>query len=485
MTRIPRRTALTVAGSALGTALLSTTSLPVLGQSEDGGETDPTSWPMRRGGPARTGRNEAADVGPAAETRFRTEESTNPSEPAEVAVADGRVFVTEELDDVSRRSRVVAYDATTGEQQWEYRPPSRGGDDPDRGVGQVHSAPAVADGRVYVASEGANNDGEWNYGGLHAFDAETGEMLWRRDGGARDLVLADDTLVAKDLTNNTVEAFETASGETRWSLGLDLTIAAVLGVHDDTVVAHLDGPGSPDDVAGFSLADGSRQWYHQLPPDVDDHTRGGAVPDAALADDTIYYATQTDDENALVAQSLADGSVRWNRTLTASCGDPLPRMSAPVVLDGSVCAFVSADPDDDTEPAAFLVAVDAETGEREWTWSSPEPLFGSPTATEGQVYVGTDAPLTDAADDRYYDVAPVDAYPTVAAVDAADGSTAWAYAAPPPERASDESVAMTPVPTGDGLYVKLTGEDRDSKTTVLSLAPTEDAIGPNHRPKGL
>jgi outer membrane protein assembly factor BamB len=484
MTRIPRRAALTTAGSALGAALLSTTSLPVLGQSEDGGEPDAASWPMRRGDPSRTGRSPASDVGPAVKTRFRTAESANPSEPAELAVGEGLVFVTEELDDVTRRSRVVAYDVTTGEQEWEYRPPSRGGDDPDRGVGQVHSAPAVADGRVYVASEGSNDNGEWNYGGLHAFDARSGELVWRRDGQHRDLLLADDALVVKDLGSNTVEAVDAATGDSRWQLGLDLTNVSVLAVRDDTFVAHLDGPGGPDDVAGFSLADGSRRWFHQLPPDVDAHTRGGAVPDAAVAGDTVYYATQTDDENALVAQSLSDGSVRWNRTLTADCGAPLSRMSAPVIIDGTVCAFVSADPDDETEPPAFLVAVDAETGEHEWTWSSPAPLFGSPTATDGQVYVGTEAPLTEAADDRYYDVEPLDAYPTVVAVDAADGSTAWAYTAPPPERVTDESVAMTPVPTADGLYVKLTGDDRDSKTTVLSLASSESPIGPNHRPKG-
>ena len=51
--------------------------------------------------------------------------------------------------------------------------------------------------------------------------------------------------------------------------------------------------------------------------------------------------------------------------------------------------------------------------------------------TDGQVYVGTEAPLTEDASGQYYDVAPISEYPTVVALDSEDGDVSWAYAGPP------------------------------------------------------
>jgi outer membrane protein assembly factor BamB len=490
MTEIPRRLVLKAAGTAAGTALLTTGSFSALAQtsadSSDASASNTAGWPMRRGTPAQTGLSDAADVGPSVTTRFYTPESTNPSDPIELAVGDGHVFTTELLDDVSGRSRLVAYDEESGEQVWEHVPPSRGDDATPSGVGRVLDAPVVSDGTVIVASDELNNDGEWEYGGVFAFDTQTGALEWTNQGNYhwRNPLVADGTLVAQNLENNNVNAFDAESGEQLWSCQTDLTTTTLFAVRNETVYARLDGPDSRY-IVGLSVADGSVRWRHELPADVAAAQRPGNAPDAAVDGEAIYYATQTEDENALVAQSLADGSVKWNCSLTRSCGDPRDTLSELVVADGSVYAFTTVDSSADAAISASLWSVDAASGTREWVWTSPYPLYGSPTATDGHVYLGTEAPLTEDASGRYYDVAPISEYPTVVAVDTADGEVSWAYAEPPESGGEDELFARTPVVTDHGIYVKATGDDRDSSTRVLSLAATDDEIGPNHRPKRL
>ena len=490
MTEIPRRLVLKAAGTAAGTALLTTGSFSALAQtsadSTDASASNTAGWPMRRGTPAQTGLSDAADVGPSVATRFYTPESTNPSDPTELAVGDGHVFTTELLDDVSGRSRLVAYDEESGEQAWEHVPPSRGDDATASGVGRVLDAPVVSDGTVIVASDGSNNDGEWEYGGVFAFDTQTGALEWTNQGNYhwRNPLVADGTLVAQNLENNNVNAFDAESGEQLWSCQTDLTTTTLFAVRNETIYARLQGPDSRY-LVGLSVADGSVRWRHELPADVAAAQRPGNAPDAAVDGETVYYATQTEDENALVAQSLADGSVKWNCSLTRSCGDPRDTLSELVVADGSVYAFTTVDSSADAAISASLWSVDTASGTREWVWTSPYPLYGSPTATDGHVYLGTEAPLTEDASGRYYDVAPISEYPTVVAVDTADGEVSWAYAEPPESGGEDELFAQTPVVTDHGIYVKATGDDRDSSTRVLSFAATDDDIGPNHRPKRL
>lgn len=492
MTQIPRRSVLKSTGTIAGTALLATSSFPAVAQSDEETNDDSTdtettqAWPMYRGNPSRTGFSDADDVGPAVKTRFSVGDSNNPSGPAELTVGDGLVIATERLDGVTGRNAIVAYDAATGEEQWTHEPPSRAGETPDSGVGRIPDPPVVDDGTVYVASTGANDDGEWAYGGLFAFDAETGYIEWlERDTlHWRDPLLVDGTLVVQNLRNDNVAAFDADDGSRLWELDLELTTSSLLAADEDTVYARLQVPGAPS-VGGFALDDGTQKWRHQLPDDVAADQRTISTSDATVGDATIYYATQTDDENALVAQSLDDGSVRWNCTLTRNCGDPQETLSKPVLADGSVYASTSLDPSEDASLPAFLWSVDAETGETEWVWSSPYHLYGSPTATDGQVYLGTEAPLTEEASERYYDVEPVSGYPTVVAIDSDDGDVSWAYAEPPESGGEDELVARTPVPTDRGIYVEATGDGRDSPTKVLSLAATESEIGPNHRPAEL
>ena len=118
MTEIPRRSVLKAAGTAAGTALLTTGSFSALAQtgdeSTDASASNTAGWPMRRGNGAQTGYSTAPAVGPSVTTRFYTPESTNPSDPTELAVGDGLVFTTELLDDVSGRSRLVVYDKESG-----------------------------------------------------------------------------------------------------------------------------------------------------------------------------------------------------------------------------------------------------------------------------------------------------------------------------------------------------------------------------------
>lgn len=495
MTDAPRRSVLKAAGTTVGTALLTSAGVSVAAQSgddagdDDSGSDESYTWPMYRGGPARTGFSEAADVGPSATRRFYVGDNNDPSTPKELSVGGGRVYLTGMVDDVTGANEFRAFDAETGEREWTYEPPRRdgAGGSPEEGLGDVRDPPAVGDGTVYVASTAHNNDGEWAYGGLFAFDAETGEVEWthRDTFHWRNPILAGETLVAQDLRNDRVAAVDAETGEREWAVELDLTESSLLAVRDDTVYARLEGPDGGS-LGGLSIADGSLQWKYDLPPDVDADQRRGESTSVSVGEDAIYYATRTEDENAVVAQSLEDGSRLWNRSLTELCGDPRPHLSAPVLAGGSIYVSTTADRSaGNLASPSTLWALDAESGDERWKLHSSHHLLGSPTATQGTVYVGTDAPLTADASRKYYDTEPTGEYPTVAAVDAADGTVQWAYAEPPENGGEDELYALTPVVTDRGLYVKTTGDHLDSASRILALESSDTDVGPDHRPQDL
>ena len=133
--------------------------------------------------------------------------------------------------------------------------------------------PIVADGRVFIATHA---------GGIVALDAESGELLWRRQGDApflqspawgAGLVMAADA-------DGSVYALEAATGQLRWSLA---------------------APG------GFAAA-------------------------PALDHNTLHLGTRT---GQFLAVSLVDGAIRWR----AEWGVPIRQTAA--VLDGRV--YVTAE----------------------------------------------------------------------------------------------------------------------------------------------
>ncbi|NHN40489.1 PQQ-binding-like beta-propeller repeat protein [Halorubellus sp. JP-L1] len=231
------------------------------------------------------------------------------------AVADGVVVVTTFIE-------AFAYDLETGDLAW--RGPEMDG---------IHGAPTVADGTVYVASGGyqgvpaqvrafdlADGTERWrrelettrtgsvavgggvayvqSRDGLHAFDAESGNVVFERsdlrNGSWVDPVVGDDHAFTVD--DDDLVAVDAGSGEEAWRVN-DADFSGTPVLADGELYAGTDG-----DVGAYAAADGSEQ-----------RTFYGGKP-LARVDDVLYVAN--DPRGRIQAVSVADGDdqMLWSYT---------------------------------------------------------------------------------------------------------------------------------------------------------------------------
>jgi len=169
------------------------------------------SWPWWRG-PDRNGISR--------ETGWSSEGAEKPLWTAEVglghssfAVVDGKLY-TLGFDDDAELDVVWCFDALSGEAQWTYPYPATR--DADGHGGGTHGTPAVVDGKVYCSER---------KGTVHALDAATGEVLWKRELMAEEKVAPTDygfggsPVVLGDrivLDAASVVALDRATGKTLW-----------------------------------------------------------------------------------------------------------------------------------------------------------------------------------------------------------------------------------------------------------------------------
>ncbi|WP_165875211.1 outer membrane protein assembly factor BamB family protein [Natrarchaeobius chitinivorans] len=115
------------------------------------------------------------------------------------AVSNGTVYVP------SRNHWVFAVDAESGEEQW------RGNVEHPAGGGV-----SVVDGRVHVGSYGEVN--------LHTFDAESGELLWKKEMNAEQCAapaVYDETVYTM-FAGEPLYAFDAETGEEQWRFGEEI-----------------------------------------------------------------------------------------------------------------------------------------------------------------------------------------------------------------------------------------------------------------------
>ena len=181
---------------------------------------------------------------------------------------------------------------------------------------------------------------------LTALDRETGKVLWVRDiESAWPPVVSDGVVYLA--ASDELHALKAATGETIWRGPLAHTLAAPL-VFD---TGWLIGVGGTGDVEAFRAADGERLWTHSL----------GAMPrsPAIAGDDNALYFTLAD--GRVVSLTLSDGSPRWTQHLPGILSEPAS--AAERVFVGST--------------NNVFYALDAETGELEWKWSSGGDVNGA------------------------------------------------------------------------------------------------------------
>ncbi|QLG63729.1 PQQ-binding-like beta-propeller repeat protein [Halorarum salinum] len=477
-----RRTVLASLGALAGVSVAGQ-SLAADGTNEAGSDASEPSeqsldWSTRRAGPGRTG-SVPADAAPGGE--YAAEAWTAGSGEfvfvEEPIVADGTVYRPFMIDDVSFRGGVVAFDAETGEERWRHVSAYYSQNDGwPTGIGRVNSAPTVAAGRLYLTSRAGTSDAE--YGGLHALDAETGEVAWSETdrGWNGSPLYADGTLYVTAAPGEDVHALDPATGETRWRTD-DSYSSGYVGFADDTLLgsrypASGDADADPE-VVGWNPDDGSIRWATTADEDVP--VGGGAIEGDAVFSTVGATPDDEDRANEVVAWSPREGSVRWRTTLTPDGEDPEPLVSAPAVADGTVYVHVGPrtsrrdQHERSRDPLSTAYALDAATGEIEWTYDAPTVLLGDPSVAGDTVYVGGHAVQKK----EKQGPSTIRRYPTVHALAAGDGSERWSYLLR--AESDDVRMAMTPAVADGRVYAGIHDYGYEQSDGVFALEASDVA----------
>ncbi|SDR28592.1 outer membrane protein assembly factor BamB family protein [Natronobacterium texcoconense] len=242
--------------------------------------------------------------------------------------------------------RFHAIDAHTGEEVWTIEPGHRFGD----------SSPAVVDGVVYVGSygdapmvvSGPEDEERFETPAILALEAETGEERWRYDAfDERDSISSSPAVAGGTVSVVTptgeLLALDAANGTERWRRDLD---------------AHSDS--SPAVTGGVVYCPAGRT--------VDESdVRGGLWALEAETGEPLW-STEIDDVSLRTSPAIADGVVY----LAGSTREVCPGLA------------------EDCEPSSSgtLYAIDADTGETQWTADLEPDTRSSPAVADGTVYVG-------------------------------------------------------------------------------------------------
>lgn len=270
---------------------------------------------------------------------------TGGSIPTAPAVADGTAFVASE-DGV-----LYALDEGSGREDWRFEVEA-----PFRAVGPVR------DGVVVARSGGQDLGGEQV---VHAIDAETGEEIWRHRHswwlevlGERDgtvYVATEDDAIGSE--GETLYALSLDDGTTAWSVEIGDPRGGL--VTDDAVYVP-----AYDRLYAFDAASGNRRWTVDL-PDYFYRT-------IAAVGDAVCYVAEGDGHRGVVhAREAATGEERWRFDdwfVSSTTGH-----------DGTLVAG-----------GKHVAAIDPETGTPRWQTDAGGFVPRAPIR-DGALYAGGDA----------------------------------------------------------------------------------------------
>lgn len=287
------------------------------------------------------------------------------------ALANGVLYIT------SKSGDLVAIDAITGKQRWQYQ----------LGDYVVRSSPAVADGTVYVG-------GGFN---LYAFDAATGAVRWKFPmhyaGQSSPTVAGGQVFIGSQ--EGYLYAVDAKSGALNWQLDTDGLVFASPSISGDNLIVGTDG----GNLICVGMATGNVVWRQTL---------DGPVYASAAVDGSAAYVTASNGFTYRIA--TADGTTVWRAPYG---GDVSPALGTGVVAvaakDGGVYGLDPATggtkwlfPAGATSLAApvsagayFIVggdrnlyAIDAKTGARAWYFLASDTVETPPTVIGGYVFFG-------------------------------------------------------------------------------------------------
>lgn len=313
-------------------------------------------------------------------------------------------------------ARLVAVDRATGEPLWEASV-----DDHPKAV--VFGSPVLVDGVVVVGVGSfevfAPGDPPTFRGSVVALDAATGEEVWRfwlTKGDATEApgvsiwsspavdtergVLyvgtgqayalpapaRSDALLALDLrTGEEVWTTQFTSGDA-WTItdpsGLDADVGAAPNLFE---ADGTDAVGVGDKAGAYRALDrdtGEILWERQL---TEGGAQGGVMASAAVADSTVYVASNDGGRDAVLAALDADtGEERWRSDVGAHVTGPVTWANGVLYL---------------ADDSGRIAAYDADGGAQLWAHEVPFPAAGGVAVVDGTIYAGWGWWLAGAPDD--------------------------------------------------------------------------------------
>jgi outer membrane protein assembly factor BamB len=221
------------------------------------------------------------------------------------AVMNGTVYATVGFEvydtDATQHTALIAVNAKTGKKRWRI--------DSDGLTDGIFSPVTAANGLVYTSGPALKGSSSANNGGgLYAFDADTGDIRWRRRNGADVLPVADGRIYLPK-EGKGVQALDAATGEVLWEVLPRVDAGSTAMVANGTLFVTEDDPPGVTLIA-LDAATGTEQWRTAYPsseeyPDID----------VSTVDDERVYIRVSNIAADVITLDRASGDERWRATI--------------------------------------------------------------------------------------------------------------------------------------------------------------------------
>ncbi len=269
---------------------------------------------------------------------------------------------------------VYAIDVRSGQKKWNFTT-----------RGRVLSSPAVVNGVVYIGSDDHN---------IYAIDAESGQRKWafQTGGSVFSSPMVVDGVVYVSSQDNNVYAIDAGSGQRKWTFQTGNIAHSSLAVlpsgfllppgsppprlSSPVVVSGVVYVGATDhNVYAIDAGSGEKKWTFQ--------TGSSVNSSATVIDGVVYVSSQDGNVYAIDAQS---GEKKWafqagNSASSSPGGPPPPPVSSSPTVVGGVVYVGSLDTN--------VYAIDAQSGQKKWSFQTGFFVVSSPAVADGVVYVGS------------------------------------------------------------------------------------------------